>query len=290
MKKKFPTISIIFPTFNAWKQTQACLESIQKLDYPQNLLEIIIVDNGSTDGSLQNITNFQFPVSNFRLIKNNKNLGFAKAVNQGVRQADGEFILITNNDIVFNCKCLIELTHTLIKHSQLGAVGPQIKSFDGKKILMFGFRLNPYLAYHQHDLSNTSQERNCDFLSGSCLLTKRNLFLKMAGFDENFFFYFEDLDFSLRLKKAGYLMRYQPKAIVYHHSSQTIMKEKTTDILALNYRGRWRCVLKHANLLAKTTSFLFLLFISGLRESYSTRQNVFKQILAGLLYNLKRND
>lgn len=285
-----PKVTIVFPIFNGWEDTRDCLTSIKNLNYPKEDLKIIIIDNASTDGSVEAIkklTNSKIKGLRIKLIENKENLGFAKAVNQGVKKATSELILITNNDVVFEKDCLKELVKAITGNSEIGAVGGKIYWKNQDKIAIDGFRLNPYLGYHQFDLSGLDRKRERDWVPGTGLLTKRKLLLDLGGFDEGYFFYFEDIDFCLRAKKAGFKLLYTPRAILFHGYGRTIFKEKTEKIFYLGYRSRWRCIFKNANPIQILTSSFFLLTLFPLYQSLLTHYDIFKPMLKGLLYNLK---
>ncbi len=283
--KAWPKVSIIFPTYNGWKDTKDCLISIKNLNYPREKVEVIVVDNASTDKTVSFIRK-NFPW--VKLLPQKKNLGFAKAINLGVKKNRSELILITNNDVVFEKDCLQALVKTLGDGPKIGAVGGRVYWKNQNKICIDGFRLNPYLGFHQFDLSGINRKRECDWVAGTCLLTKRKLFLNLGGFDEEYFFYFEDIDFCLRLKDAGLKLLYTPKAIAHHGYGRTTFKEKMEKIFFYGYRSRWRCLFKNASPLQIITSSIFLLTIPPLYQSWLTRHNIFKPMLKGLLSNLKQ--
>ena len=130
-----PYISIIFPTHNGWQDTQECLKSIAKINYPQEKIEVIVVDNASKDIKDQKLPIHDFVSTrsgkikktykklNIQFILNKRNLGFAKAVNQGLRKTKGEFLLVTNNDVVFDKEYLNKLVKFLSEHPKVGIVG-----------------------------------------------------------------------------------------------------------------------------------------------------------------------
>lgn len=303
--KAYPTLTIIFPTYNGWKDTKDCLASIRNLNYPKEKLEVIVVDNASTDGTpekfagpaqkmLKEENNGSEPAHlnsrklTIKLLINQVNLGFAKAVNLGAKEANSEIILITNNDVTFEKNCLQELLRALGDDPKIGVVGGKVYGKNQDRICIQGFRLNPYLGYHQFDLSGLNRKRECDWISGNCFLVRRKLFLDFGGFDKEYFFYFEDIDFCLRARKAGFKLLYTPEAIAYHGYAQTIFKEKLERIFYLGYRSRWRCLFKNASPPQIFTSSIFLLIFSPFYQSLKTHHNVFKPMLKGLLPNLKR--
>ncbi len=282
--KSYPKLSVIFPIHNGWEDTQNCLASLKKSTYPQEKLEIIIINNASKDNSVKGIQTF-FP--EVKLINKRSNLGFAKAVNLGIKESSAELILITNNDVIFEKNCLKELVKTFASGKKIGVVGGRVIWKNKGRLCIDGFRLNPFLAYHQHDLSGQKRARECDWISGNCLLTTGQTFRDLGGFDEKYFFYFEDIDLCLRARGAGWKILYCPTAIAYHVYGKTIFKENRKRIFYLGYRSRWRCVLKNASPLQIITSSLCLLTIFPAHQSWKAKYNTYFPMLKGLLYNLK---
>ena len=119
----YPKVSIIFPNFNGGNEPLECLASIQKLNYLKEKIETIVIDNGSSDGSDIEIKK-RFP--KVKLIKNKSNLGFAKAINKGINKATGNFIFVTNDDLVFEKNSLKKLIEYARLHDEIGVIGGKI--------------------------------------------------------------------------------------------------------------------------------------------------------------------
>lgn len=239
---KFPKISIIFANYNGGQNPINCLNSIKKLNYPQSLLETIVVDNHSTDGSPKAIEK-SFP--SVKVLKQKKNLGFAKGINVGIRKAKSDYLFITNDDVTFEKNSLKTLIDFTQKHndSVIGGkqVHPQTKKFiaGGRKFsLLTGMQTG--LKAHSPAL--------CDQVDGCAMLVPKKIFDQIGMFDEGFFpVYGEDLDFCLRAKKAKIDVIYHPKAIFYHNPSQTVSKLPLHDVYFYGFKNKLRLMLKHAN-------------------------------------------
>ncbi|MCE5329355.1 glycosyltransferase [bacterium] len=215
----YPEITISIANLDGEDYLNDCLQSIEKLDYPQDKIEIIVVDNGSKDNSVRFIEN-NFP--KVKLIKNNNNLGFAKANNQAAEIAAGEYIAFLNNDTKVDGRWLVELLTPIYGSSKAVCSGSKVLSFDGRNIDFAGGMINfegkgfqiDYNIPVEKDIHNL--ERYLPFVNGGAMLIKTDVFLKAGGFDEDFFAYYEDVDLGWRLWVLGYKVVFAPKSIVYH--------------------------------------------------------------------------
>ena len=220
----FPEISISIVNLNGEKYLKDCLDSIKKLNYPQDKLEIILVDNGSTDKSL-NLVSSGYP--QVKIIKNGKNMGFAFANNQAAKAAKGEYVAFLNNDTRVDKDWLIELLRPIYMDKEVVASGSKVLSIDGKKLDFVGGMINFEGKGFQIDYGVPVEEDNYNkyaflpFVNGGAMLVNRRIFLDVGGFDEDFFAYYEDVDFGWRLWVLGYKVIFSPKSIVYHHHHGT---------------------------------------------------------------------
>ena len=224
-----PLVSIIIPVFNKAEYTSKCLDSILK-HTPAELYEIVIVDNASTDNTrslLQALTK-----NNMRVITNESNLGFAKACNQGAREASGKHLLFLNNDTEAKPGWLEPLLNILKGDPTVGAVGSKLLFPDGTiqhaGVAIVEDRKNnePLAAIHIHykkhaDFSNANQKRTYQALTAACLLVKRDALLQVGGFDEGFWNGYEDVDLCFKLQKEGWKLVYQPESVLVHYESQS---------------------------------------------------------------------
>jgi len=219
-----PFLSIILVSYNARDHLDACLRSLQ--ENPASIsTEIIVVDNASTDGSREAVPPGRPDV---RLIPNQENLGFARANNQGFRTARGKFILFLNTDTVIGKGALDRLCSRLQSHSDTGAVGPALFKDAATPQVSFGNRIdffaqwrqkyiwNPYYARR---LKTDSRPRTVGWLSGACLLARREALSRTGGFDENFFLYFEDIDLCYRIRQSGFKLLFFPDIRIRHTGS-----------------------------------------------------------------------
>ncbi|MSR31425.1 MAG: glycosyltransferase family 2 protein [Gemmataceae bacterium] len=214
-----PFISVIVVNFNGKKFLQACLSSLENQDYPKERLECILVDNGSTDGSVE-LVESSFPW--VHLVEAGKNLGFAGGNNLGMRVARGDFFALLNNDTETPPDWVSSLVQA-IQHSPSFGMGASkiLLHHDHGIINSTGLILLPDgrgkdRGFHERDLG---QFEKTDEVFGACgagVLLRREMLEEIGLFDERLFMYYEDLDLAWRAKRAGWKCVYAPKARVYH--------------------------------------------------------------------------
>jgi GT2 family glycosyltransferase len=220
-------LSIIIVNFNTEQITKACLDSIpKKKDW-----EIIVVDNGSTDGSIKMLEKYP----GIKRILNNKNLGFAKANNKGIKIAKGKYILLLNSDTEVRGDAIEVMLAFLKNNKKIGAATCKLDLTNGQidpachrgfptpwasLSYMIGLeKLFPkiplFAGYHlgYRDLSTPHQ---VDVISGAFFLASRQAIDEVGLLDEDYFFYAEDIDWAYRFKKAGWEIWFNPYAVVLH--------------------------------------------------------------------------
>jgi len=210
-------IYIIIPKFNEEKEIKDCLASLQLIKMPKGWeAKIIIVDNSKTKNLKLKSKNYNL---NLKIIKNKKNLGFAGGVNVGIKEAlkDGtEAVLLLNQDTVVEKDFLSPLLE-----NPADIAGPVIKfQRKGKWFYDLGGRVNWWGNKHIENCElriNELTNWELDYVSGCGMMICQNVFEKIGLFDERYFLYFEDADFCLRAKKAGFKIAIEPKSIIIHH-------------------------------------------------------------------------
>lgn len=230
MDIQIPKIAIIIVTYNSEMFLKVCLSSV----YAQNTdftYQVIVVDNGSKDNSIT-FTKTNFP--NVEIIQNNKNVGFAKANNQGIRHSKAEILLFLNPDTILQENALQNLMDFYIKHPSAGVIGPKILNADGSLqrtgvafpsiwnlmveivFLDYLFPYSKIFGRHRKLFLDPDKVNEVDYLQGSCLLVSRKVIDEIELFDESFFMYFEETDLCLRVKAKGYKVYYVPDASIVH--------------------------------------------------------------------------
>jgi GT2 family glycosyltransferase len=221
-----PLISIIILNWNGEKVIEACLNSVRKQTYKN--LEIIVVDNASSDGS-KKFVNKKFP--EVKLIANKVNLGFDGGNNVGLKQAQGEFIMMLNNDTRLAPNCVEELKESIEKDTRFGACASKVLLDEGENLIdVAGIAVcldGMSIGRGRLENNNKFNEKEEVFFASDCACLYRkemieDIRLPDEIYDEDFFAYDEETDMGWRARLAGWKCIYNPKAIVYHcHSAST---------------------------------------------------------------------
>jgi len=217
-----PLIFIVIPAWNRKSDTLACLETLRALTYP--CYRIVLVDNGSTDGTTLAVREY-WPV--VELITNTTNQGFARAVNQGLSHAfehGADMAFLLNNDTLAAPDILEQL---LMAYSEaVGILAPKIFYMtEPQRIWSFGGRRHPFTLEKtgdprgQLDGVTWSRMMECDYLVGCAMLIPRHTWERTGGFDERYFIYYEDMDFSQRVQATGLRLLAVPNAHLWHKVS-----------------------------------------------------------------------
>lgn len=217
-----PRVSILIINLNGSALLSDCLTALQAQSYPAKQIEIILVDNGSTDDSVAFVRK-EFP--EVRVIEVGRNLGFAGGNNLAARHARGKYLALINNDAVAEPEWLAALMHT-IEVEQVACVASKMLSWDGTRVDFAGGVMNIYgraFGLDEGWKANGYYNQPSDlfFACGGAMLIQRDIFLELKGFDERFMAYFEDVDLGWRLWLAGHRVRFEAKAVVRHRGQTT---------------------------------------------------------------------
>lgn len=268
-------VDIIIVNWNAGLQLQECVNSV--VQYGHSVVhKIIVVDNGSTDGS----DRFIDSLPNVKLIKSETNLGFGKACNLGATQAESEFILFLNPDACVFPNTLPDVLNfmALPKNMNVGICGvqlvdefghvarccsrfPSVKGIFSRVVGLDRVLPGKGLFMFEWDHATT---RQVDQVMGAFFLVRRSLFDALGGFDERFFVYFEEVDFSLRAKQHGFDSIYFAEAKAFHAGGGTSRQVKAKRLF-YSLRSRILYASKHFNPLA----ILAVLFMTLIMEPLS---------------------
>ncbi len=241
-------VSLITINLNGGKLTHELLDSIRGLDYPADKIEVIVVDNGSTDGSAKFIEERYLGV---RLIRNDCNMGFAYPCNQGARIARGDYVAFVNNDVRLDRSWLREMLGHIDRENGVVCAGSKILSADGTKIDFIGGVVNYVgLAHQRHfgedaDKYDEPEKKELLFACGGAMLMDRKVFLDVGGFDEDFFAFFEDVDLGWRLWVMGYKVAFAPTAVAFHRHHQTAGKIPRHMLMTLYERNSLYTIFKN---------------------------------------------
>jgi GT2 family glycosyltransferase len=216
----FPLISVIIVNWNGKEYLSPCVRSVQEQSYPN--LEVVLVDNGSTDGSVEYIRSL-FP--RLHWIVNRENLGYGGGNNRGIRAAAGEYLLILNNDTEMEPRCVERLWKGMNGDRGIGMTTPKILLYDRNDMIdAAGLTIYPdglsIGRGHMEPEAKYSRREEVFCGSGCASLLRREMLEEIGLFDEDFFAYAEDTDLGWRARLAGWTAYYVPEAIVYHHHSK----------------------------------------------------------------------
>ncbi|MFL5802286.1 MAG: glycosyltransferase [Roseiflexaceae bacterium] len=266
-----PTVSVVIVNFNGRQHLTPCLSSLLRQDYPADRVELILVDNGSQDGSLELMAE-SFP--SVRVLANGGNAGFAPAVNRGAAAATGRYLALINNDAYADPGFLKALVATVEANRDRGVVcaAAQMLDWYGRQIDFVGGGVNFYGMGNQffHQLpvgALTVGAHELLFACGGAMLVDREVFLHVGGFDDTYFAYFEDVDFGWRLWVYGYRVLFVPEAIVHHRLHATSSTMHNYQLNTLFERNALITILKNyedANLYQVLGPALLLLIKRGL--------------------------
>ena len=228
-RSSVPRVSIVIPTFNNLPLTRQCLEAL-KQNTPAESHEIVVVDNASNDGTVEFLHERQSK-GELRFISNSKNLGFAKACNQGAAATNAGYVLFLNNDTEVQAGWLEPLVKILDADEKVAAVGGKLLYPDGTiqhagvamadvkgRDALMGFHL---FAKEKANFGMANECRVYPAVTAACMLVRKSFFAEAGGFDEGYWNGYEDVDLCLKFQESGYLTVYEPACVVIHHESQS---------------------------------------------------------------------
>ncbi len=241
IKKTYPLVSIIILTYNNLHLTEQCLNSIYRYPtYPH--FELIVVDNASTDGTRAYLKELAGNKENVKLIFHDQNVGFARGVNTGIKAAEGEYVVILNNDTVVTRGWLNKLIRYLEKDRTIGMVGPVTNLAGNEARIETSYsnleEMEQFAQRYTREHENSYFE--IDTLAMFCVAMRKTLFAEVGFLDEQFEIgMFEDDDFALRVKNRGYKIICAEDVFVhhFHNASFKLMGEqKYQEIFTANRR------------------------------------------------------
>ncbi|MGR3310598.1 MAG: glycosyltransferase family 2 protein [Candidatus Brocadiales bacterium] len=265
--KTSPKVIITILNLNKCIDTIECIDSLGKIDYPN--YEIVLVDNGSKDNSVELFKARYSSNTKIRLLINNNNLGFTGGHNLAIRHTLGEdidYFLLLNNDTVVKPDFLTRLINAAKADDKIGIVGPKIYKFGSSDILSCsGTKTIPFLdniLEYLHKVIHNIE--TVDHIPSAALMIKKEVIERIGLLDERFFAYFEDWDWCVRARKLGYKSVYVPDATIWHKDATTI-GFKSPSYYYYTTRNRMLFARKHLGWF--TFIFLFLPYFITYRLS-----------------------
>lgn len=277
-----PLFSIIIVNWNAGSQLADCVASIAKY-HGDLVLSVIIVDNDSTDDSLAQVGKLKKLPFQLLIVRNHNNRGFGAACNQGVRLAkNSDFLLFLNPDAAICTETLNRVSSYMISSdaSDVGICGVQLFDESGNvsrscsrfpSVIVFlaqaiGLdRIFPRLGHFMGEWTHEST-RFVDQVIGAFFVVRQNVFEQLCGFDERFFVYFEELDFSFRSHQAGWNTVYLAEAQAFHAGGGTSNQVKARRLF-YSLRSRLLYSFKHFSFIGAMAVLLVTLLLEPLSRS-----------------------
>tara|TARA_B100000029_G_scaffold507171_1_gene591279 strand:- start:517 stop:1314 length:798 start_codon:yes stop_codon:yes gene_type:complete len=263
-----PKVKIIILNWNQPQLTIDCIESVEKIKYDN--YDILIIDNGSDDDSI-NIIEKEY--SDIEILPLDKNYKFAGAYNRAIEHVenkDVEYLLLLNNDTIVSSDLIANFVEN-IKDNPNCIFGAKIYYLNNKKKIWYAggkIKLNKGKIYHigigEIESGKYNANVETDYVTGCCMFAKKNIFTSLNGFDSSFNMYGEDVDFCIRANALGFKSIFIYNCLVWHHVSASI---SSTNKILTQISSMWKLTQKHNNGLSKYSAFLNYL-INSMRKLF----------------------
>jgi GT2 family glycosyltransferase len=289
-----PLISLITINYNQAVVTCDMLESTRQLTYPN--FEIIVVDNGSLENPTERIRQGNFP--NVTVIVSPDNLGFSGGNNLGLQHAKGDFYFFLNNDTIVTPNLLETLLEPFRRDSTIGVTCPKIRYYDQPNIIQYAgyYPLNSYtgrtwaIGLMEPDNGQHDQSGPTYFAHGAAMMVSQLVLERAGSLDDSYFLYYEELDWSARIRRAGFQIYYQAEALIYHRESMSVGKMNPMKVY---YHTRNRLWFMRRNV-AGFPLLIFYLYYFGLAIPKALIQYLIrwqpaylKAVIDAIIWNLK---
>jgi GT2 family glycosyltransferase len=284
-------VTIIILNYNGLRHLKQCLSHARQIRYGGKL-ELIVVDNASSDGSLSYLKKLG---SKIKVIQNKTNLGFAAAYNLAVPQARYELVCMLNNDISVTPGFLSPLVHELTADSKLAMVIPKLRDATNRQLLggagmvcdVFGLAFNRGIDEPDHGQHDS--DLYLPYACAAAVLFRKSLFRRAGGYDDRYFMYHEDVDLCWRCRLMGYQIKYVPSSAIYHRHMATMSRQSRDTFIYYWERNRFCSLLKNYSFLMLTLILPQLLVLKLLHLGYALclgRPGEAWQILKAYAWNL----
>ncbi len=279
--------SIITINYNGIADTCALIDSIPFNDYP---LEVIVVDNAS---QADEATEIEQRYPHVKVIRSKKNLGFAGGNNLGIKEAKGKYLFFVNNDTVFKEFNVAALINRLQSSNKIGMVCPKIRFAWGHNPIQFaGYTplsaitiRNEAIGFGEEDKGQYNIAHTTPYAHGAAMLVKREVVEKAGIMPECYFLYYEELDWSLMIRRAGYNIWYDPACTIYHKESQATGQNSPVRTFYTT-RNRLLFVKRNRQGVNKYLSYTYLIILVALRDivvyTFKGRINLSKATIKGI--------
>ena len=290
---QFPLVSIVTVNYNESETTIELIESLSQITYPN--IEIIVVDNASTNGDPKQIKE-KFP--RIVLVESVINYGFAGGNNLGIMRSRGEYILMLNNDTVVEENFLEPLVRKFQEHPEIGALSPKIRYYYKKATLQYvGFtEINKWTVRNKTigdgEIDNGQYEVDTEtaYVHGAAMMIPIKVVKEVGMMSYEFFLYYEEADWCLRIRKAGYKIVYVHDSLVYHKGSVTTGRNSW---LKTHYLTRNRLVFMRRNIhgidfiIALIYQLIIAIWKNGFLYLIKGRGKLAGAYWSGIIWNFK---
>lgn len=266
------------------------LDSLSKSHYDH--IEVIIVDNGSAGEDAEKIQD-KFP--NVKVVKSDRNLGFAGGNNLGLKHSSGEYVFFVNNDTIVEQHTIGMLVLKLNFDKKIGAVSPKIKYEDNPNVIQYAGSTdlhpltmrNKHIGHLEEDDGSHDKEVITNFVHGAAMMVRKTVIEKVGSMSEDYFLYYEELDWCERIRAAGFKLKYIPSALIFHKESITTGKNSPLKIYYLT-RNRLLFARKNRQGVQFLMTLFFLLLVAFPRNlfKYKFQPSNFKAYLKGWLWHI----
>jgi len=291
-------VSVITPNYNGFNFLKNYFKS---LNQEKDLIhEIIIIDNGSTDGSINLIKEIaNDSIFNIKLIENKTNLGFAKAVNQGINIASSEYVFLLNNDVEIEKRAIFYLLDFIKDKNDVFSVSSKMVQYNNRNLIEDAGNDYNLLGWTKkvgngENIDKYNKNREIFSSCAGAALYRKDLFDKIGLFDEDFFAYVEDVDIGLRSQISGYKNYFIANSIVYHIGSGTSGSKYNEFKIKLSARNNVWLIYKNFPIIQKILNIIFIfigflikyifflkkgqgnIYLAALKEGFITRKKIKK--------------
>lgn len=263
MSKK---VFIILVNYNGVTDTLECIKSLESIYY--NNYEIVVVDNNSTDNSLDTLK--EKLSYKHHVISSNKNGGFAFGNNIGIRYAlekGADYVLLINNDTTVEPDFLDELVKSMENNKEYGITTGLILNYYDKNLVWYAggeINWNRFYGYHKHENENINKlslyESEVSFATGCLMLIRSEVITKVGGLPEEYFMYYEDVDYCANIQENGYKICFNPKSIIYHKISAASGEVESPFAIKWNNRNRVNFINKYRYKISNVKYIKLILF------------------------------
>lgn len=290
-------VSVITVNYNQPEVTETLLNSISTHNN-YSAIQVIVVDNGSR---VNHVPSWQQKYPGHIFIRSEQNLGFAGGNNLGIVESDGEYLFFVNNDTEFTEGLVGSLTSILDMNPKIGMISPKIRYFDQQDTIQYaGFTPMNYatarnrcIGEFEKDVAQYDESTGqTGFIHGAAMMVRRSAIDKTGLMAENFFLYYEEMDWCERIRRSGFEIWVEPRALIYHKESVSVGK---TSALKEFFMIRNRILFIRRNAPALSRYFFYVYFASFViprnmvRYGLAKRYDLVKQLIRAVVWNISHD-